>query len=404
MNLPRASHKTNRSESDRYNMNTQAIATFLPATGAESAKSPTRDAAAPDTPFNRVLDREMADRQKNDASPARANKESTPAGKQETTASEKPLASKEAADRLTDTPTAEQMLMMAAQFASSNPTVRPANTDVPAAQSDETTLLTGVPASLLERIASETDTTGAGQDGALINAKPGKAGDAVNRLLDRAAGEKPSAPLLPDQDADLALPASVADTPEDFGSLMAQKSVAMAQHASGDAPDLTTVITPLQQAATALTDKVAGTHSNHIPSQVGSAAWNEAMGQKIVWMVGKGEQSASLTLNPPDLGPMQVVLSVSSTHANASFYSPHAEVRDALEAALPKLREMLGDAGLQLGQADVNAGSPQQQHHFAAPANPGRSGLSAMETAGLQPTSVTPTARIVREGLVDTFA
>jgi flagellar hook-length control protein FliK len=95
--------------------------------------------------------------------------------------------------------------------------------------------------------------------------------------------------------------------------------------------------------------------------QVGTTAWNQALGQKVVWMVHGEQQSASLTLNPPDLGPLQVVLSVNNGHADAAFYAHQPEVRQALEAALPTLRDMMGGAGIQLGQATVNAGTPDQR-------------------------------------------
>lgn len=94
---------------------------------------------------------------------------------------------------------------------------------------------------------------------------------------------------------------------------------------------------------------------------VGTPAWDAALGQKVVWMAAGGQQSASLTLNPPDLGPLQVVLHVSNSHANATFISAQPEVRQALEAAMPRLREMMSDAGIQLGQANVGGGMPNQQ-------------------------------------------
>lgn len=106
--------------------------------------------------------------------------------------------------------------------------------------------------------------------------------------------------------------------------------------------------------------------SDKLTPQVGSPGWDQALGQKVVWMVAGSQQSASLTLNPPDLGPLQVVLSVSNNQATANFTAAQPEVRQALEAAMPKLREMLGDAGIQLGQANVSAGMPNnQQNAFA---------------------------------------
>ncbi|WP_225984656.1 flagellar hook-length control protein FliK [Noviherbaspirillum aerium] len=110
-------------------------------------------------------------------------------------------------------------------------------------------------------------------------------------------------------------------------------------------------------AARALESKAA----DRLAPAVGSSAWDQALGQKVVWMVTGEQQSASLTLNPPDLGPLQIVLNVNNSQASATFTAAQPEVRQALEAAMPKLRDMLGEAGIQLGQATVNSGSPNQQ-------------------------------------------
>lgn len=145
--------------------------------------------------------------------------------------------------------------------------------------------------------------------------------------------------------------------------------------------------------------------NDKITPQVGSANWDQAVGQKVVWMVAGGQQNASLTLNPPDLGPMQVVLNVTNSHATVTFTAAQPEVRHALENAMPKLREMLGDAGIQLGQASINSGSAQQQN---APAQQTLqnsrqldAGTDSIETT-ISSTRTAPTA--VGIGLVDTFA
>ena len=138
---------------------------------------------------------------------------------------------------------------------------------------------------------------------------------------------------------------------------------------------------------------------------VGTPAWDQALGQKIVWMAHGGEQTATLTMNPPDLGPMQVVLSVSNNQATVDFMSAQPEVRQALENALPRLREMMGESGVQLGQANVSAGS-QQQFAGSGEQNGGRRGKGndgmAVDDSAAQPRQ--GVVRIARDGVVDTFA
>lgn len=145
--------------------------------------------------------------------------------------------------------------------------------------------------------------------------------------------------------------------------------------------------------------------ANKLAPSVGTTAWSQALGEKIVWMATGAQQTASLTLNPPNMGPLQIVLHVSNDQATASFFSAVPEVRQALEAAFPKLREMMNEAGIQLGQATVSADTPQQndtsdrQAHRMAPAFMESDKVVA---AGLS-TIHSPIQQSGR-GLVDTFA
>ncbi|MHB8847940.1 MAG: flagellar hook-length control protein FliK [Burkholderiales bacterium] len=117
---------------------------------------------------------------------------------------------------------------------------------------------------------------------------------------------------------------------------------------------------PATMATIAQTSSLPAT-SGLAPS-VGTAAWNQALGEKVVWMSGaSGEQTASLSLNPPDLGPLQIVLNVNNNQANATFIAAQPEVRLAIEAALPKLHEMMNNAGIQLGQTNVRSDTSSQQ-------------------------------------------
>lgn len=145
--------------------------------------------------------------------------------------------------------------------------------------------------------------------------------------------------------------------------------------------------------------------ASRLAPAVGTPAWGQALGDKLVWMASGAQQTASLTLNPPNLGPLQVVLDVKNDQATASFYAAQPEVRQALESALPRLREMMTEAGIQLGQATVSADTPRQndsQEHQAQRLASERAGA---DSSGLATPSglAVPVARAGR-GLVDTFA
>jgi flagellar hook-length control protein FliK len=153
------------------------------------------------------------------------------------------------------------------------------------------------------------------------------------------------------------------------------------------------------------------TISEHINPRVGSKGWDQAIGQKIVWMVAGGEQSAQLTLNPPELGPVQVVLSISDNFVDASFVSSHLDVREAIEAAAPKLREMMDNAGISLSGFSVSAESAQSGNPFNSEKfqHNGSSTLRGADTTSDTETDSSKLSTSAQnsnreQGLVDTFA
>ncbi len=99
-----------------------------------------------------------------------------------------------------------------------------------------------------------------------------------------------------------------------------------------------------------------------IPASLHDQRWNTDFSQKIVWLASQQKQSAEITLNPPHLGNIEVSLRIdSSTNtATASFVSANADVRESIESALPRLREMFAHAGISLGQTNVSAESFRQ--------------------------------------------
>ena len=150
---------------------------------------------------------------------------------------------------------------------------------------------------------------------------------------------------------------------------------------------------------------VADPAGTRLAPSVGTTAWGQALGDKLVWMAAGTQQTASLTLNPPNLGPLQVVLNISNDQATASFFSAQPEVRQALEAAFPRLREMMNEAGIQLGQATVSADTPRQND------TPERQGQRItpefMATGQADPVTLQgASASVVQSGrgLIDTFA
>ncbi len=165
-------------------------------------------------------------------------------------------------------------------------------------------------------------------------------------------------------------------------------------------------------ASVAMQANAAATPSAQVPglrveAPLGQAAWRDEMGQKLTWMASNNRQSAELVLNPPQLGRIEVTLSLDGDQASASFFSPHPGVREALENSMTRLREVLADAGVTLGQTHVGANS-RDDSRSATPHNDGttpgrRDGERYVATMGISGSGSTLRTGNGR-GMVDVFA
>ncbi|MBU1237164.1 MAG: flagellar hook-length control protein FliK [Gammaproteobacteria bacterium] len=110
--------------------------------------------------------------------------------------------------------------------------------------------------------------------------------------------------------------------------------------------------------ATTQINRPVGEFSISVPA--GSAHWESAIGNSLIVMHGSRHDRADLILNPPQLGRIEVSISMKGDEATASFIAANPTVRDALENAMPRLREILADAGIALGQTHIGAESQNQ--------------------------------------------
>lgn len=93
-------------------------------------------------------------------------------------------------------------------------------------------------------------------------------------------------------------------------------------------------------------------------------AWGKELGEKLIWMHKQEIPSVELRLNPAHLGPVLVKIDVNQDQASVAFTAQHLAVKEALEAAIPRLREMLG--GQQINLMDVNVSQQQSDQRQAA--------------------------------------
>ena len=75
----------------------------------------------------------------------------------------------------------------------------------------------------------------------------------------------------------------------------------------------------------------------------------------------QGGGEAKINLHPAELGRMSISVSTDATDTKVSFVVETAQARQVIEAAMPKLKELLEQSGLSLSDSDVT-----EHHHQAA--------------------------------------
>ena len=82
--------------------------------------------------------------------------------------------------------------------------------------------------------------------------------------------------------------------------------------------------------------------------------FSPVMKQQLVTMVSQGTLHAEIRLDPPELGPLVVRIQVQGDQTQVQFHVVQPQTRDIVEQALPRLREMLAEQGLQLTDSQVS--------------------------------------------------
>ena len=90
-----------------------------------------------------------------------------------------------------------------------------------------------------------------------------------------------------------------------------------------------------------------------ISTPVTQSDWGESLSERVLTMTTGKLANAEIRLTPAELGPVRVQLSVEEGTASVAFQASHAATREAIEQALPRLRDMLSENGIALGQTSV---------------------------------------------------
>lgn len=188
---------------------------------------------------------------------------------------------------------------------------------------------TDLMASQMQQVAA-TPNTAIAQDQAVLKAALGaKAAGSLGKLVGSKEGQQPASESSSGFAQQLAQ-ASGQQGPNALGQIRAEQAAAQA---------------PLQ-----LTREMAG----------------EQVAERVQMMMSKNLKNIDIRLDPPELGRMQIRMNMNGDAATVHFTVANQQARDVIEQSMPRLREMLAQQGVQLGDSSVQQqASGQQQRRYA---------------------------------------
>lgn len=124
-----------------------------------------------------------------------------------------------------------------------------------------------------------------------------------------------------------------------------------------------------------------------LTAPLATPAWQAQLSQQVGEQVNQlvnlrfhGDQVVRLRLHPAELGPLMITMKVDEQAAQLQFMSSHSQVRQAVEQALPQLRELLAEQGIDLNESSVSDHG-QQEQQTAGHGNNARQGSETSQLA-----------------------
>lgn len=177
------------------------------------------------------------------------------------------------------------------------------------------------------------------------------------------------AELLPQGDAVKAsINHSAALSQAQTQSLLDQSHATDSKEASAQAPlqSLSAHQNGASSASSLLGNRQDTSLNNQPPLLLTKEQAGDQLADKVQMMAAKNLKQIDIRLDPPELGRMQIKLSLhDDNQASIQFQVAHQQTRDLIDQAMPRLRELLLQQGMQLAQSSVHQETSQQfSQHF----------------------------------------
>ena len=190
--------------------------------------------------------------------------------------------------------------------------------------------------------------------------------------------------------------------------LVEQLTDKMAMSVAGDRPSLSSTGLSAQNGVGLRPQSPLGTPTYVMDTPVESDEWGAVFSKRINFLVKNSVQTAELRLDPPEMGRVNIKIKMSQDGAaSIQIHAQHANVRDAIETAMPRLRELLSESGIGMGNVDVSTQFSQRQNENRGDFE-GRLGKSIFPDGGMDDDVESgesgPVRSISSDSLVDFYA
>jgi flagellar hook-length control protein FliK len=156
----------------------------------------------------------------------------------------------------------------------------------------------------------------------------------------------------------------------------------------------------LSTSATSSSSDAAPVPTVSVHADVDSPDFPQGVADKVSLAVDNGWSTAKLSVNPPQLGPIELQIAVQGGHAQIAMSTHSAVTREALESSAPTLRDMLNSQGFTQVSVDISQRSFQERSEPQLPYS--RASGGTRETASVSSSSTAAARAPV--GMLDTYA
>lgn len=124
---------------------------------------------------------------------------------------------------------------------------------------------------------------------------------------------------------------------------------------------------------------------------------SEALGQRIIAQLARGEWRVEMQLHPASLGRIEVHLEMKNGELEANFYTANQTTKELINEGLPRLRHALEQQGMETAHRGLEQGNQGKSNGSSTGQNNSREQYAEAQSAETAPDR--PTDTVTDDGL-----